>query len=154
MNKKTFVLRVLLGFPLGVAINATIALLISWCNGVYAPVSLELAEAVGGQLQAAAIQYVSSGLLGAAFAGASAFFEAERWSITRQTVTHFLLTFTATLVCTLLNRWVPLRLGPVMAYVGIWIALYVAFWVALTTHTRRKVNRINAQLQGQPKQRP
>ena len=148
MNKKTFALRTLLGFPLGVAINATIALLISWCNGAYAPVTPDFAVAVGGELQAAAIQYVSSGLLGAAFAGASAFFEAERWSITRQTVAHFLLTFTATLACTLLNRWVPLRLGPVLAYVGIWIALYVALWVALTTCTRRKVNRINAQLQG------
>ena len=50
MNKKTFLLRVLLGFPLGVAINATIALLISWRNGVYMSVTPELAEAVGGQL--------------------------------------------------------------------------------------------------------
>lgn len=148
MNWKNFTLRALLGFPLGVFINYTIQIIIALCRGEFDPVPQEATIAFGSALSAVIIQYVSSGLLGAVFAGGSAVFEAERWSITRQTAVHFSMTFVATLLCSMLNRWVPLGdYGPWLVFAAIWVALYAAMWLSLMTYTRKKIARINQQIE-------
>ena len=71
--KKKLIQRGLLGFPLGIAIGFVITIMISVCvgDGSFYPVTLELMEAMGNELNAVIVQTVLCGIMGTGFAMAS-----------------------------------------------------------------------------------
>ena len=91
--KKKLLLRGALGFPIGIAIGYVITICISlvWAGGYYSPCVPELAEALGSEIGAVALQALLCGLLGAGFAASSVIWEMESWSIARQTGVYFFI---------------------------------------------------------------
>lgn len=148
MNARTVLLRSLLGFPLGVFINYVILIAISYGlgAGTFYVVPPAMVESFGSELNAVSIQFLLSGLLGLIFAGASAIFEVERWSILRRTVAHFLITATTMFAIAYLCHWMSHNLVAALIYMGIFIALYVIIWFVQMLFWRKHVADINKKL--------
>jgi len=91
--KKKLLLRGALGFPIGIAIGYVITICISlvWAGGYYSPCVPELAEALGSEIGAVALQALLCGLLGVGFAASSVIWEMESWSLVRQTGVYFFI---------------------------------------------------------------
>ncbi|MDE5993277.1 MAG: DUF3021 domain-containing protein, partial [Oscillospiraceae bacterium] len=115
--KKT-ILRGLLGFPLGIAISSILALVISGIagNGEYYAYPPSLADSVGGELNAAALQTVLSGILGAAFGAASVIWEKDSWSLAKQSAVYFFVSAAAMLPIAYFTEWMEHSLKGFLIY--------------------------------------
>lgn len=82
--KKKLIGRGLLGFPVGIAIGYVIMVVISICigDGLFLPVTPELVNKMGSELNAVLIQTVLSGIMGTGFAMASVIWEIDSRKIT------------------------------------------------------------------------
>ena len=91
---KEFFKRAIMGFVYGVFIGQTILILESLAggNGNFYPVSAYLVQHSNSQMAAVIIQYFLTGIIGISFATTTLIFEIDSWSITAQTVLHFVIT--------------------------------------------------------------
>ena len=122
--KKTVLLRALLGFPLGIALGQLITLCISACyGGEYYP-----------------------GVLGAACAAASCAFQMEHWSISKATAVHFLVLSLSMLPIAYFSHWMEHTFAGVLAYFGVFLAIYAMIWLLLYRSVHTKVQKINKAL--------
>ena len=113
MKKKLF-LRGALGFPIGIAIGYVITICISlrWAGGYYPPCVPELAEALGSEIGAVALQALLCGLLGVGFAASSVIWEMESWSIARQTGVYFFIISLIMLPIAYVAYWMEHSVAP------------------------------------------
>lgn len=141
--------RAILGFPLGVFICTTITVGISLAigRGSYFPVVPSLAQATHSEISAVVLQYVLSGILGAGFAAGSVIFEVEHWSITRQTVAHFLLSSVLMFPVAYLAHWMEPTFAGVVVYLLVFVVIYALIWLVQYGFWVHKVQQINAKLQ-------
>lgn len=150
MTWKKALLRGLIGIPLGVFISYTITIVLSlfWGGGYYSAAVPALAEAVGSEAGAVGLQYLLSALLGFLCAAASCIWQVERWSLTLQTVLHFLSLSVGMLPIVAVCRWAEYTPGGLLGYFGIFAAAYGVLWLALTTATRKQIRKVNEKLRG------
>lgn len=151
MTIKKAILRGLLGFPLGVFMGYTITILISLFflkSGIFSPVVPQLATATGNEITAVIRQYILCGILGFAFAFGSAVFEVEEWSITKQTIIHFLTSSLAMFPVAYLCYWMQHTLWGILSYILIFVVLYIIIWVIQINFWKKKIQGINAKMQG------
>ncbi|HHX53352.1 MAG TPA: DUF3021 domain-containing protein [Clostridiales bacterium] len=143
--KKKFVNFALLGAPIGLSITYLIPLFISFFigDGTFHPVVPALAEALGNELNAVAVQAVVSLVYGAIFGGSSAIWLIEDWSILKQTAVHFAVVVGVTLPVAYFMRWMHRSVTGVLSYVGLFAAIYAVIWLAQYTATRKKVDELN-----------
>lgn len=148
MKKKVF-LRCLLGAPLGLAISTLITIVISLTvgDGTFYPVVPELIADCGNEMNAVLLQAVCSLLYGAAWAGASAVWDNERWSLLRQTITHLLVCSLATFPVAYFMRWMPHNIAGVLLYFGIFFGIYLVIWVAQYVVLKGRVRQMNDRFQ-------
>lgn len=152
MTLKKALLRGLIGIPIGVFISTTISLLISMIMGgfggnYYSAVAPQLITAMGGELNAVILQYGMSCVLGFAFAMASAIFEIESWSMTKQTVIHFLITATAMLPIAYVCNWVERTALSIFVYFAAFAAVYFFVWIVQKRYWKKKIAQMNDKLQ-------
>ena len=143
--KKKFVNFALLGAPIGLSITYLIPLFISFFigDGNFYPVVPALAEALGGELNAVAVQAVVSLVYGAVFGGSTAIWLIEDWSILKQTAVHFVVVVGATLPVAYLMRWMHRSVFGVLSYIGIFVVIYAVIWLAQYAATRKKDDDLN-----------
>ena len=143
MGKKVLA-RLLLGFPLGVFLGYTITVAISLIEGggEYLPVAAELSREAGSELNAVLLQYLLSGVLGAAAAAGSAVWEMEKWSVTRMTVTHFLILSLSMLPIAWFSRWMEHSAAGFFRYFAIFVGVYAVIWLAMYLPLKRSVARV------------
>lgn len=146
--KKKVLLRCLLGAPLGLAISTTITIVISLTvgDGNYYPVVPELAAACKSEVSAVLLQAIFSLLYGAAWAGASAIWEMENWSLLRQTVTHLVICSLATFPVAYLMRWMKHTTGGILLYFGIFWVIYLVVWLSQYAAMKKRVAAINQKI--------
>mgnify|MGYP000678178254 CR=1 FL=1 len=137
--------RGLLGFPLGVAIGYTITIGISMAagGGDYLPAVPSLVAKCGSEINAVILQFILSGILGAASAAGSAIWENDRWSLLKMTFVHFLILSLAMLPIAYLAHWMPHTLWGFVIYFTIFIVIYAIIWAVLYAVWRRKIKRLN-----------
>ncbi len=150
MTGKKALRRGLVGIPVGVFIGYSITVITSliWGQGRYSPVVPAFQEAVGAQSAAVALQWLLCCVMGFVFAAASCIWEVERWSLTRQTVLHFLAVSLTMLPIVLACRWAAFIPGGILGYFGVFIAIYAAIWLITTLSVRRQVRAANRKLRG------
>lgn len=150
MTLKKALLRSLLGIPIGVFIGYTITVVLSlcWGQGWYAAVVPAVKETAGSEAGAVALQYVLLCVMGYCYALASCIWKVERWSLTRQTVSHLLLVSLTTLPIVLVCHWADYIPGGVWTYFAVFAVIYGAIWLCLTASTRKKVRAVNEKLRG------
>lgn len=72
------------------------------------------------------------GVIVAATAAGSLIYQVDRWTLTRQSVTHFALMVATVLPALLLSGWFPMdTAGGVLAVVGIFLAAGLVLWTTL-----------------------
>ncbi len=146
--KRKFILRALLGLPLGIAIGFVITLLISVCigDGTFYPVTPELIKATGSELSAVILQTALCAIMGAGYAAASVIWEIDAWSLTKQSGIYFLIISIITLPIAYIANWTKHTLVGVLSYAGIFSAIFVAVWIIQYLLWKRKIKKINARI--------
>lgn len=136
----------LLGFVIGVFIAYAITIVISAIvgGGNFSPVSPALREICNTEMDAVMLQFFLSGIMGAIFAEASLVFEGKRLGLTLQTIIHFLIISTTWCVVSYTCRW-WVRFG-LLAYLGIFVAIYFAIWLPCYIINLQEVKKINQRL--------
>ncbi len=143
--KKEFIKRAAIGAVIGVFINVFNSIIISYCvnDGNYYPVVPQLADKCGGETNAVAVQTAVTLIYGALMAGISVIWDLERWSLLRQTVTHFIICSATTLPVAYFMQWIEQSIAGVLIYFGIFAAIYIIIWLSIYFSIRKKIMQMN-----------
>ena len=147
--KKEILKRCLFGMPIGLAISTVITIVISIFvgDGTYHAVVPAFALQMGGELNAVLLQAGLSMIYGAAWAGASVIWDAEKWSLLKMTLVHLLVSSLATFPIAYFARWMPHNATGILIYFGIFIVVYAAIWLSQYSSMKKRVQAMNAKLQ-------
>ena len=146
--KKELLKRCLFGMPIGLAISTVITILISLIvgDGRYYAVVPSLAADMGSEINAVILQAVLSLVYGAAWAGASVIWDAEKWSLLKMTLVHLLVTSLATFPIAYFARWMPHSNTGILIYIGIFVAIYAGIWLGQYNGMKKRIAAMNAKL--------
>ncbi len=146
--KNAIIFRALIGAAIGQLISTAIAIGISLYigKGSYLPVDPSLIESLGTELNAVIAQTVFSLLYGALCGGASCIFEVEGWSLTRQTVTHLVLSSIVALPIGYFLNWIEHSALGILSFFGIFIGIYAIIWISIYLSIKIRLNSINKAL--------
>ncbi len=146
--KKNIIKRAILGFMTGIFVGHTISILESLIthDGNFYAVSAALVDLAGTNLGAVIIQYFLTGIMGAVFASSSVIFEMDEWSLLRQTITHFVIVSVLSYIAGFLCRWFPHTVVSTLIWFGVFIVVYIIFWVCFMLYYKNKVKKINEAL--------
>ena len=143
--KRKLILRGLFGFPVGVAIGFVITIMISVCvgDGSFYPVTPELIVTMGNELNAVILQTVLCGIMGAGFAMASVIWEMDSWSLAKQSGIYFSVACIVMLPIAYVTNWMKHTVGGVLAYVGIFVVIFLIVWLIQYSAWRRRIKKMN-----------
>jgi hypothetical protein len=149
--RRSIIIYALLGFPLGIAIGTVILLIMSFFagDGNLHPVTPFMLTWLPNELVAFFLQTVLCGILGSVCAGASPIFQIDRWSLARQTVTHFLLLSVTMITIASICGWAGrdgLSLLGTLSYAGIFVVIYLLIWASLSLYWRNWIKKANSRL--------
>ena len=121
----------LIGFAVGVPVGIAFLLLLPDAGWSAFRISLHL---------------FLSGLLGAIALGSSVVYEAESWSVTRCTVTHFVITFTTYFSIGFSMGW--LEIGDIVSYImiGCMIVAYFMIWLIMYLVSKKQAKQLDEEL--------
>ena len=143
--KKKILMRGLFGLPTGIAIGFVITLIISICigNGSFYPVTPELIDATGNELNAVILQTVLCAIMGAGFAAASIIWELDSWSLAKQSGIYFMIISVIMLPIAYFTNWMKHTALDVLSYVAIFVAIFVVVWLSQYLLWKRKIKQMN-----------
>lgn len=146
--KKKIILRMGLGFPIGITIGYFITILISlcWADGYYAPCVPELISIMGNEINAVILQAFLCGILGMGFAASSVIWEIEHWSIVKQTGIYFLIVSVIMMPIAYFTYWMEHSLAGFLSYFGIFALIFVIIWMIQFFVGKHNVKKMNASL--------
>lgn len=153
--KKKVILRGLFGLPVGIAIGFVITLLISICigDGSFYPVTPELIQTMGNQLNAVILQTILCAILGVGFAMASVIWEIDSWSLAKQSGVYFLVISAVMLPIAYFANWMKHSIAGVLSYVGIFVMIFAAVWISQYLLWKRRIKKMNARIHGEDDQK-
>ena len=102
---------------------------------------------MGGEINAVLLQAGLSMVYGAAWAGASVIWDAEKWSLLKMTLVHLIVTSLATFPIAYFARWMPHSTTGILIYIGIFVAIYAAIWFSQYTAMKKRIAAMNEKLQ-------
>ncbi len=144
--KKKIIMRGLLGLPTGIAIGFVITLIISACigNGSFYPVTPELIDTMGNELNAVILQTVLCAVMGVGFAAASVIWELDSWSLAKQSGIYFMIISVIMLPIAYVTNWMKHTALGVLSYVAIFVAIFIIAWLSQYLLWKRKIKKMNA----------
>lgn len=144
--KKKIIMRGLFGLPTGIAIGFVITLIISACigNGSFYPVTPELIDTMGNELNAVILQTVLCAIMGVGFAAASVIWELDSWSLAKQSGVYFMIISVIMLPIAYVTNWMKHTILGVLSYVAIFAAIFVVVWISQYLLWKRKIKKMNA----------
>lgn len=95
----------------------------------------------------AATEILTSALMAFIAGGVSVVYRLERLPLFCATLIHGAALYADYLIVYLLNGWLPRRPGTVLLFTGIFLAAYAVIWLIVYLSIRRRVARLNTQLQ-------
>jgi len=145
---KEIIKRGLFGFAVGVFIGQTILIIESLFvgDGNFYAVTPYLNSLAGSQLGAVIIQFFVTGFIGTTFAAGSIIFELDNWSLLKQTVIHFLVTSVLMFIAGLICGWFPRNAVSFLIWFGMFIVIYIIFWVSFYNYYKKQTREINESL--------
>ncbi len=146
--KKEIIKRGLLGVPIGIAIGFVITLFISVCigDGSFYPVTPELIDTMGSELNAVILQTVLCVLMGAGLAAASVIWELDSWSFAKQSGIYFLIVSAIILPIAYVANWMKHSALGVLTYAGAFAAAFVVFWLFQYFNWKHKIKKMNIRI--------
>ena len=145
--KRKLILRVVWGFPMGIAIGQCMSLLASAIlgQGTFVVCMPAFVEMVGSELGAVALQTFLCGLLGAAGAGGSVVWETD-WGILRQTGTNSLILAGAMLPIAYVTGWMEHSLAGFLKYLLVFTLIFIVIWVLQYFAWKRRIRKLNERM--------
>ncbi len=146
--KKQLINRGLLGFPLGIAIGFVITVMISITkgDGVFYPVTPELIETMGNELNAVILQTVLCGIMGTGYGMASVIWEIDSWSLAKQSGIYFAIACVVMFPIAYVANWMKHDTISILLYVGIFIVIFAIVWLLQYFVWKSKINKLNAKV--------
>ena len=146
--KKKILTSGLIGFPIGIAIGFVITIIISICigKGDFYPVSPELTETMGSELNAVILQTALCGIMGSGFAMASVIWELDSWSLIKQSGIYFLIISLILLPIAYISNWMDHSVAGVISYAGIFVASFVVVWLIQYFVWKNKIKKMNERI--------
>lgn len=141
--------RAAIGFPLGVFISYTTAILIALVSTDtdFIPAVPAFITRTGNEVNAVVLQYLLAGILGAGVAGSTVVWENEQWSLMKRTIVHLLSISLVLFPTAYLTYWMEHTLLGIVIYFLVFTGIYVIIWAIQYMMWMRKVNDINRRLQ-------
>jgi hypothetical protein len=148
--KKEFMLRGLLGIPIGITIGYLITIILSalYGDGSYSACVPQLTEFTGSEINAVILQAVLCGVLGFSFGSTCIFWKIERWSLAKQSGLFFLINSLVMMPIAYINYWMDHSLGGFLGYFGTFAIIFAIVWVVFYLIARRDVDQMNDRLKG------
>ena len=146
--KKKIIGRGILGFPTGIAIGHAITVIVSFCmrDGLFYPVTQQLIQTMGNELNAVILQTVLCGMMGGGFAMASVIWGMESWSLVKQSGIYFAIACVLILPIAYIMNWMSHTLAGVLSYVGIFVAIFMAAWLIQYILWKVKIKKMNEKI--------
>lgn len=143
--KKKLIQRGLLGFPLGIAIEYVIAVMISIIvgNGSFYLVKPELIDMMGNELNAVVLQTVLSGIMGTGFAMASVIWEIDSWSMAKQSGIYFAVACIVMFPVAYVTNWMSHDVVGILSYVVVFVGIFVFIWLTQYFVWKRRIRKMN-----------
>ncbi|UTG99784.1 DUF3021 domain-containing protein [Macrococcoides canis] len=137
------------GVFIGLMISIITSLIFS--NGKYAPLypGSFMGEIYYNNFDEPIIMLISVGIwamIGVLFTYGNMIFTDTDWSITKQTVVHFLMILTLFFPLAILAGWFPLNLESIASFIIIFTVIYIAMWFGTLQSNKKMVNEINEKL--------
>lgn len=142
---KNAIKRALIGIAISVTVTQFITIIVSVCigDGKFYPYYPILERKYGGSLNATLVQTGWSVIYGIVFGISTFIFEKDRWSLIRQTVTHFILITVSCLLGGWLCYWYPHSTKGVLIALAQYVFTYVVIWICVFMKYRNDVKKIN-----------
>ena len=93
-----------------------------------------------------AVHLLLSGVLGGVALGSSVMYEAESWSVTRCTVTHFIVTFTTYFAIGFSLGWLSLDDISTYIMVGCMVVAYFMVWLSMYLVSKKEAKELDEML--------
>ena len=147
--KRKIIKRGFLGFPLGIAIGYVITVIISVCvgDGSFYPVTAELIDTMGNELNAVVFQTVLCGIMGMGYAMASVIWDIDSWSLAKQSGVYFAIACVVMFPIAYIANWMKHDIVGILSYAGIFVAIFVFAWLTQYLVWKDKVKRMNDGIQ-------
>lgn len=140
--------------PTGIAIGFVITLIISICigNGSFYPVTPELIDATGNELNAVILQTVLCAIMGAGFAAASIIWELDSWSLAKQSGIYFMIISVIMLPIAYFTNWMKHTALGVLSYMAIFVVVWLSQYLLWKRKIKQQLNRAQRRqrARGQP----
>lgn len=142
---KEIVKRALLGVAISLAVSQLITMIVSLCihNGTYYPYYPVLERKYGSQMAAMCIQTVVNAVYGIIFGTSTFIFSKDRWSLTRQTITHFVIITSSCLLGGWLCYWYPHKLSGILIALAEYVVTYFIIWFCVYQSYKKSIKQIN-----------
>ena len=124
---------------IGMACGAVISLCFVWASGIDRYVE-------NGDYTGLIIYIVVGSLYGAIPVSTTVFYEIEKWSLLRATISHFLVTFISFYAVAILDGWFEPWSKPLYITLAIMVAVYFVIWITNYMHYKRVVDDMNEEL--------
>ncbi|WP_300558903.1 DUF3021 domain-containing protein [Companilactobacillus sp.] len=135
-----------LGMSIGIFVGFIWSLLFSFIyqSKSLMPSSPMFYERFSSLTVATAVSAVLWAAMGMLFAYSGLVFRIEKWSITRMTITHFLIVFCVFTPLAVLAGWFPLTVYWFLFYILVFIISYSLSWIISMMISSQRVNEVNA----------
>ncbi|MDF7638087.1 DUF3021 domain-containing protein [Lactobacillus sp. ESL0791] len=152
-NSKKILVQGAAAMPIGVTVGIIIALFFDLLYKLpdFYPSSPRFTSHFPSLTVATLVAAVLWALMGFVFGATAIIFDQEKWSITKQTVIHFLVTFICFTALAILAGWFPLNAEWLTFYTIIFIIIYVIMWSISMKSAKRKIAKINQAIQASKK---
>lgn len=85
-------------------------------------------------------------LIGILFTYGNLIFTDTDWSITKQTIVHFILMLVLFFPLAILAGWFPLNFESIISFIVIFIVVYIAMWFGTYQRNKKMIHEINNRL--------
>ncbi len=146
--KKKILIRAFLGSLIGIVINYLITIVISAVvgDGTFYPCVPSFTERYGNEVTAVIVQTILSAFLGGGFSMASLIWEMDDWSLLKQTGVYFAIITILMMTVAYICEWMEHSLRGVLAYFGIFFAIFVVIWVIRYMSWKIRISKIKEKL--------
>ncbi|KEP86965.1 membrane protein [Oenococcus oeni IOEB_0501] len=142
---KKIISKILFGIPAGICIGFVIALTFSFVyqSQNFVPSAPRFVGHFSSNTLATAVSLIFWACMGIVFSISGMTFEKDEWSITRQTIVHFAITYIGFTPLAILAGWFPLNIFWMISYTLIYLIVYVIIWFVSMLIAKEKIEELN-----------
>ncbi|BDR60339.1 DUF3021 domain-containing protein [Lactobacillus xylocopicola] len=147
-NIKAIIIRVLISAPIGVTIGLLLAISYSFAvhSTQFWPSTPQFVSQFANPVQATLAAMSLWALIGAIYGGSSTCFDQEKWSINKQTLTHFLITYILQMPIFVLAGWMPGNFPTLIGFTLGYSIIYVSIGITSKVFARKTIDQLNKKI--------